>query len=175
MGKTLKTIKIVFTVDVERFRRNIKAAEAAVDSAGKKIEEANEGIVDANAKVAQSSEQFAAANAQAAESNQELARSSSLLAKSLGVLKAGFSAVGSVLAVTSSTLLASAGLFIKFFPLVQKTRESIQALGPAVERTTLKLSMLYTDGLLAVAKGMQLLGPRFPALQQRFLTVVYQT
>ena len=72
MGRTLKTIKVIFTVDVEKFRKNVRAAETAINSASKKIEEANQGVIDSNEKITQSSKGFAKANGQAAEANEKV-------------------------------------------------------------------------------------------------------
>ena len=103
MVKTLKTIKIVFTVDIEKIQRNLKAISKGVDSASKKVEEANKNTADSNKGVADSTKRVAKAHdgmadsvRESAKANDKVRTSLTLLGKDLAVAKGSLSVLADV-------------------------------------------------------------------------------
>ena len=139
MVKTLKTIKIIFSVDVDKFQKNLKALGRSVDVATKKVEEANKGISDSNEKISKSNEQVAQstqkvadATAQTVESTKKSNAALQLLGKALGFAKTGLDVLVAGMEGFGRSITASVLIAVKFHRALGVVAARSAELGAAV-------------------------------------------
>ena len=173
MAKTLKNIKIIFSVDVNKIKQNVAAVEASINTATKKIEAASKGVSESQDEVVRASERVADAMGEQSRVAKVLLFPLKAVGTTLGFLRGALESVLSGAKLLSLGIVGTTTVLIKLLPTIQQFAPEIQAIGLGLNKLTVGFAILVTGGFNKLATALTLLGPRFVGFQQKTAGIAF--